>query len=87
MGFVMAHPHPQPEQQGQLPYTVPVVFGPAKRAQFAYRIITEGRGQGAGVDEAQLNALGKDGWLLVSVRPSTRAGKSVLEYVFVRTEQ
>lgn len=86
MGYVTAHPHPQPEQQTQHPYTVPVVFGPARRAQFAYRIVTDEREQEGGLGEAQLNALGKDGWLLVSVLPYAKAGKSVLEYVFVRIE-
>ena len=86
MGYRTAHPYPQPEQQAQQPYTIPVVFGPARRAQFAYRVISVDPGTGQTLDEGRLNALGKDGWLLVSVLPRAKAGKQVVEYVFVRAE-
>ncbi len=88
MGNVGAYGFHQPEpQQAQHPLTVPVVFGPARRAQFTYRVITTGRGQAARLEESRLNALGKDGWLLVSVLPrSDGEGGSTLEYLFVRSE-
>jgi hypothetical protein len=88
MGNVGGYGFHQPEpQRAQHPLTVPVVFGPERRAQFNYRIITTGRGQAARLDEDRLNALGRDGWLLVSVLPrSDGEGGSNLDYLFVRSE-
>jgi hypothetical protein len=88
MGTVGEYGFHQPEpQRAQHPLTVPVVFGPARRAQFTYRVITTGRGPAARLDEDRLNALGRDGWLLVSVLPrSDGEGGSNLDYLFVRSE-
>ncbi|HEY8742529.1 MAG TPA: hypothetical protein VIU62_05495 [Chloroflexota bacterium] len=86
MGYTTAHPQHLPEQQLQQPFAVPVVFGPVRRTQFAYRVVADGREPGGRLSEAQLNALGKDGWLLVSVLPGLAADGGHLAYVFVRME-
>jgi hypothetical protein len=84
VGYSTTHPHLQPEQQLPHPYVVPVVFGPARRARYAYRVLRQGGSET--LDEDQLNRLGAEGWLLISVLPRAESGKTLLEYLFVRTE-
>jgi len=88
MGNVGAYGFHQPEpQRAQQTLTVPVVFGPPQRPQFTYRVVTTGRGQADRLEESRLNALGKDGWLLVSILPRSDAeGGGNLDYLFVRWE-
>lgn len=86
-GNVRVNTFHQPEQQQvQRPLTVPVVFGPARRAQFTYKIITVGRGPDDRLNETRLNELGNGGWLLVSVLPHPVAAGGGLDYLFVRSE-
>jgi hypothetical protein len=87
MDFNTWHTPSRPEQQTQQPYMVPVVFGPARQAQFAYRVVTVDDGPESRLDEPRLNALGKQGWLLVSVLPRSVAARGrSLDYLFVRME-
>ncbi len=82
MSGINAYSLHQPEQQAHHHFTVPVVFSPAKSAQFAYRVVTVAQDR-----ESRLNALGKEGWLLVSVLlRSGTGGSSNLDYLFVRVE-
>ncbi|MGI8912502.1 MAG: DUF4177 domain-containing protein [Chloroflexota bacterium] len=87
MSGINAYSLHQPEQQAHHHFTVPVVFSPAKSAQFAYRVVTVAQDRESRLDEHRLNALGKEGWLLVSVLPrSGTGGSSNLDYLFVRVE-
>jgi hypothetical protein len=81
----MTHSMPSPTASSSAPYTIPVVFGPARPTRYAYRILTVDRAHEGLLGEGDLNALGREGWLLVSVMPHAVAeATDRVDYIFLR---
>jgi len=73
-------PQPQaPQQQHVQPQTVYVY----ERQLWEYRIVTKSVGEEPSLSEADLNALGKDGWELVGVVPI----QATVRFVFKRAKR
>ncbi|GCE20697.1 hypothetical protein [Dictyobacter kobayashii] len=74
-----------PEVRSYLP--IPTVYDrpPVKQTQWEYHTLTINTKEDALADAEQLNKLGKDGWIMVSVLDERASGSgSRVHYYFVR---
>ncbi|BCL79884.1 hypothetical protein ccbrp13_23490 [Ktedonobacteria bacterium brp13] len=77
-------------QEGQSSFPIPMVYEhvPAQRLPWEYHVLTIDSAEQALPDEAQLNALGSEGWILVAVVDTrTREHSSLVHYYFTRQAQ
>jgi hypothetical protein len=77
-------PTPQPPQAPRMP--VPMVYEPATRTAWEYRVVVIDAREEEPLTEAQAAELGAEGWLLAAVLDRTDSGRSGgrLHYYFVR---
>lgn len=78
----------QPDVRLSLP--IPMVYEdvPAVLARWEYRVLTVDTREQELLDEARLNELGRDGWLLVGMlEQPTRQERGLVHYYFVRQQQ
>lgn len=77
-------PTPQQPQAPRLP--VPMVFEPAARTEWEYRVVVIDTREEEPLTEAQATELGGEGWLLAAVLDQTGSGRpgGRLHYYFVR---
>ena len=67
---------------------VPMVYETIQPPRWEYHVITIDTREASLPDVAQLNELGQNGWILVSVLDERAAGRgAIVHYYFVRLEQ
>jgi hypothetical protein len=78
-------PAPQRPPHPAMPMPLPMVFEPAARARWEYRVVVIDPREEEPLDESRAAELGADGWLLAAVleNPAGRYGGRIY-YYFVR---